>query len=113
MTNMEKNITMLVPESIRVTTREDNYVFSMFMNIGETHLLMEQLANIAIRQLLDPDNVEDDLSFSNRIVAAATEASKSKKSGRRKKKKKVNSILCQSYSVYSFLLFFVISRYRF
>ena len=50
---MEKNNTVLVPESIKVTTRDGSFVFSLFMNITETHDFMEQLANMAIRQLLD------------------------------------------------------------
>ena len=78
---------MLVPESIRVTTREDSYVFSMFMNIAETHHLMTQLANIAIRQLLDRESFEEDLSISDRIAAVAG----TKRTGK-KKKKKVNII---------------------
>jgi len=85
-TKMTKNSTMLVPESIRVTTREDSYVFSMFMNISETHHIMTQLANIAIRQLLDRENFEEDLSLSERI-AAATDTTRSGSSMRRKKKK--------------------------
>ena len=84
-TNMEKNNTMVVPESIRVTTREESYVFSMFMNIGETHHLMTQLANIAIRQLLDRETFEEDASFKDRI--AAVDTSRKGKASRRKRKK--------------------------
>ena len=85
---------MLVPESIRVSTREENYVFSMFMNISETHHIMTQLANIAIRQLLDRENFEEDMNLSDRI-AAATDLTTAATSSRRKKKKKVKRYIKQ------------------
>ncbi|XP_061690468.1 TBC1 domain family member 9B isoform X3 [Syngnathoides biaculeatus] len=52
-TQLEKNATLLFPESVRVTTRTDEHFFSMFLNINDTFKLMEQLANMAVRQLLD------------------------------------------------------------
>lgn len=80
---MEKNSTVLVPESITVSTRENNYNFSMFMNISETYSLMAQLANIAIRQLLDREGFEEDTSLLEKI------ASSSKSGKQRSRKKKV------------------------
>ncbi|XP_049634172.1 TBC1 domain family member 9B [Suncus etruscus] len=52
-TRLEKNATLLFPESIRVATRDQELFFSMFLNVAETFTLMEQLANLAVRQLLD------------------------------------------------------------
>ncbi|XP_061541189.1 TBC1 domain family member 9B isoform X1 [Phycodurus eques] len=52
-TQLEKNATLLFPESVRVTTRTGEHFFSMFLNINDTFKLMEQLANMAMRQLLD------------------------------------------------------------
>lgn len=52
-TQLEKNATLVFPESIRVSTRHTEHFFSMFLNINDTFKLMEQLANIAMRQLLD------------------------------------------------------------
>ncbi|KAM4555975.1 TBC1 domain family member 9B isoform 1-T1 [Odontesthes bonariensis] len=52
-TQLEKNATLVFPESVRVSTRHTEHFFSMFLNINDTFKLMEQLANMAMRQLLD------------------------------------------------------------
>ncbi|XP_052005621.1 TBC1 domain family member 9B isoform X1 [Xyrauchen texanus] len=62
-TQLDKNATLVFPESIRVSTRDTEHFFSMFLNINETFKLMEQLANIAMRQLLDNESFAADLSL--------------------------------------------------
>ncbi|KAG9347089.1 hypothetical protein JZ751_006016 [Albula glossodonta] len=62
-TQLEKNGTMLLPDIIKVSTRSHEHVFSVFLNINETFKLMEQLANIAMRQLLDNKGFEQDRSL--------------------------------------------------
>ncbi|KAL4618166.1 TBC1 domain family member 9-like isoform X1 [Arapaima gigas] len=62
-TQLEKNTTVLLPESIKVSTRTKEHVFSLFLNVSETFKLMKQLANIAMRQLLDNKGFEQDLSL--------------------------------------------------
>nr|XP_006138282.1 TBC1 domain family member 9B isoform X2 [Pelodiscus sinensis] len=62
-TQLEKNATLLFPECIKVNTRDSELYFSMFLNINETFKLMEQLANIAMRQLLDNEGFLEDKSL--------------------------------------------------
>ncbi|KAG8453928.1 hypothetical protein GDO86_000524 [Hymenochirus boettgeri] len=62
-TQLEKMATLLLPDMIKVSTRSNEHFFSVFLNIGETFKLMEQLANIAIRQLLDNEGFEQDRSL--------------------------------------------------
>ncbi|XP_039510934.1 TBC1 domain family member 9B isoform X2 [Pimephales promelas] len=59
-TQLDKNATLVFPESIRVSTRGTEHFFSMFLNINETFKLMEQLATIAMRQLLDNESFSAD-----------------------------------------------------
>ncbi|XP_065453786.1 TBC1 domain family member 9 isoform X7 [Chrysemys picta bellii] len=62
-TQLEKNATLLFPDMIKVSTRSSELYFSVFLNINETFKLMEQLANIAMRQLLDNEGFEQDKSL--------------------------------------------------
>ncbi|XP_075055542.1 TBC1 domain family member 9 isoform X2 [Mixophyes fleayi] len=62
-TQLEKTATLLLPDMIKVSTRSSEHFFSVFLNILETFKLMEQLANIAMRQLLDNEGFEQDRSL--------------------------------------------------
>ncbi|KAM4583680.1 TBC1 domain family member 9 isoform 2-T2 [Odontesthes bonariensis] len=62
-TQLEKSATLLLPDVIKVSTRNSEHVFSVFLNINETFKLAEQLANIAMRQLLDNKGFEQDRSL--------------------------------------------------
>ncbi|KAM9330052.1 TBC1 domain family member 9 isoform 2-T2 [Gastrophryne carolinensis] len=62
-TQLEKTATLLLPDMIKVSTRSSEHFFSVFLNITETFKLMEQLANIAMRQLLDNEGFEQDRSL--------------------------------------------------
>ncbi|KAM8909479.1 TBC1 domain family member 9B isoform 1-T1 [Spinachia spinachia] len=62
-TQLEKNANLVFPESVRVSTRHTEHFFSMFLNINDTFKLMEQLANIAMRQLLDNEAFAADLTL--------------------------------------------------
>lgn len=83
-TELKKTSTMLVPESICVLVREQSYNFSMFVNITETHRIMVQLANIAVRQLLDREGFEEDQSIAERAAASGN--------GKKKKRKKTSTL---------------------
>ncbi|XP_053384071.1 TBC1 domain family member 9-like isoform X2 [Mercenaria mercenaria] len=65
-TKLERGNNMLLPESIRVSTREGEYVFSMFMHINETYRIMEQLANMAMKQLMLEGGFEEDKTILDR-----------------------------------------------
>ncbi|XP_049811575.1 TBC1 domain family member 9 isoform X1 [Schistocerca nitens] len=52
-TELDKTNSLLFPDSIRIATREKEYYFSMFLHKSETFALMEQLTNLAMKQLID------------------------------------------------------------
>ncbi|XP_033638788.1 TBC1 domain family member 9-like isoform X1 [Asterias rubens] len=78
-THLEKSNAVIFPESIKLSTRDLDYYFSMFVRPMETFGLMEQLANIAMRQLLSEESFEQDKDLPTRTRI-------------NKKKKKVSSL---------------------
>ncbi|XP_074863593.1 TBC1 domain family member 8B isoform X2 [Carettochelys insculpta] len=58
---LEKTSNVILTESIHVCSRGEDHYFSMFLHINETFLLMEQLANYAVRRLFDKETFENDL----------------------------------------------------
>ncbi|KAM9342103.1 TBC1 domain family member 8 [Pholidichthys leucotaenia] len=59
-TRLERVSTGLMTEAIRVSTRQRQREFSMFLNIDETFGVIGQLADIALRRLLDSGGLELD-----------------------------------------------------
>ncbi|XP_063169777.1 TBC1 domain family member 8B [Candoia aspera] len=57
---LEKTSTVILTESIHVCARGEDHYFSMFLHLGETFLLMEQLALYAVRRLFDKEGFEVD-----------------------------------------------------
>lgn len=57
---LEKTSTVILAESIHVCSQGENHYFSMFLHINETYLLMEQLANYAIKRLFDKETFDND-----------------------------------------------------
>ncbi|XP_049625941.1 TBC1 domain family member 9 [Suncus etruscus] len=62
-TQLEKSAALLLPDGVRVSTRCSQHFFSVFLNVSEAFQLMEQLATIAMRQLLDNQGFEQDRSL--------------------------------------------------
>uniref|UniRef100_A0A8C7E6H2 TBC1 domain family member 8B n=1 Tax=Naja naja TaxID=35670 RepID=A0A8C7E6H2_NAJNA len=57
---LEKTSTVILTESIHVCAHGEDHYFSMFLHLGETFLLMEQLALYAVRRLFDKEGFEAD-----------------------------------------------------
>lgn len=57
---LERISTALMTEAIRVTTRQRQREFSMFLNLDEAFGVISQLADITLRRLLDSKGLELD-----------------------------------------------------
>ncbi|XP_011379278.1 TBC1 domain family member 8B isoform X3 [Pteropus vampyrus] len=57
---LEKISNVILTESIHVCSQGESHYFSMFLHIDQTYLLMEQLANYAIKRLFDKETFDDD-----------------------------------------------------
>lgn len=57
---MERVSTGLMHEAIRVSTRQRQREFSMFLNLEEAYGVIGQLADITLRRLLDSEGLELD-----------------------------------------------------
>ncbi|XP_066570863.1 TBC1 domain family member 8B isoform X2 [Amia ocellicauda] len=62
---LEKTSTVILTESIHVSARGEDHYFSMFLHLNETFLLMEQLADYAIKRFFDKETFEGDPALSD------------------------------------------------
>ncbi|KAL0893723.1 hypothetical protein ABMA27_013870 [Loxostege sticticalis] len=64
-TELAKTNSILFPDSIKIVTRDGEHYFTLFLRKNETFALMQQLANIAMKQLIDDKsgsfNIDKDL----------------------------------------------------
>lgn len=74
-TKLERGNNMLLPDSVKVSTRDADHYFSMLLHSRETFDLMEQLANMAMKQLMQEPGFQEDKS----LVAKLKSAKKKKK----------------------------------
>ncbi|XP_066146218.1 TBC1 domain family member 9 isoform X1 [Euwallacea fornicatus] len=52
-TVLSKKNSVLLPDAIKIATREKEYIFIMFITKNETYSLMEQLVDLAVKKLID------------------------------------------------------------
>ncbi|CAG5123664.1 unnamed protein product, partial [Candidula unifasciata] len=63
-TKLEQDNNMfLLPDSIKVSTRDASHYFSMLLHSNETFSIMEQLANLAMKQLMQEPGFQEDKSL--------------------------------------------------
>ncbi|XP_043218792.1 TBC1 domain family member 9-like isoform X3 [Amphibalanus amphitrite] len=65
--SIDKSNSLIFPDSIKISTRQKSYYFSMFLHKKETYELIEQLANIAMRQLMREEGFSEDPELINKI----------------------------------------------
>ncbi|CAN0279380.1 unnamed protein product, partial [Lampetra planeri] len=68
---LERTATVVLPESVRVATRDGDLFFSMFLSVGETFRLMERLADMAVRRLLNSGDAAPGSSSASQMDASA------------------------------------------
>lgn len=58
---------LIFPDSIRVSTRDHEHYFSMLLRKKETYELMEQLANMAMKQLINDEEFSEDKDLLTKV----------------------------------------------
>ncbi|KAM8786022.1 TBC1 domain family member 8 isoform 1-T1 [Rhynchonycteris naso] len=73
---LEKTSNVFLTATIRITTHRKERDFSMFLNLEEVFMLMEQLADVTLRRLLDNEgfDLDPDLQEPSRITKRDLEA---------------------------------------
>ncbi|KAH9518800.1 TBC1 domain member 9 [Bulinus truncatus] len=66
-TKLERDNNMLFPDSVKVSTRDGYHYFSMLLHSNETFNLMEQLANMAMKQLMQEPGFQEDKSLMAKV----------------------------------------------
>ncbi|GFO20932.1 TBC1 domain family member 9 [Plakobranchus ocellatus] len=66
-TKLERGNNMLLPDSVKVSTRDSDHYFSMLLHSKETFNLMEQLANMAMKQLMQEPGFQEDKALAAKL----------------------------------------------
>ncbi|GIY73581.1 TBC1 domain family member 9 [Caerostris darwini] len=66
-TQIERNDSLVFPDSISVLTRTKKFHFSMLLKLEETFALMQQLANLAMKKLISEESFEADTELVNKL----------------------------------------------
>jgi len=66
-THLSRGNNLFFPDSIKVSVREGQHFFSMFLQSDDTFRLMQQLANMAMKQLLSEEGFEQDKTITARV----------------------------------------------
>ncbi|RUS90405.1 hypothetical protein EGW08_001810 [Elysia chlorotica] len=69
-TKLERGNNMLLPDSVKVSTRDADHFFSMLLHSKETFDLMEQLANMAMKQLMQEPGFQEDKTLAAKLKSA-------------------------------------------
>lgn len=57
---LERTASVFLTDTIRITTQSKERDFSMFLNLDEVFQIMEQLADVTLRRLLDNESFDLD-----------------------------------------------------
>lgn len=57
-TLVERTNSLIFTDTIILTTKQQTYEFSMFAKISETYALIEQLANLAMKQIMNNEDID-------------------------------------------------------
>ncbi|XP_036360730.1 TBC1 domain family member 9 isoform X4 [Octopus sinensis] len=71
-TKLDRGNNMVFPDSVKVSTREGDHYFSMLLHSSETFRLMEQLTNMAMKQLMSEVGFEEDKMLTHRTKKRAS-----------------------------------------
>ncbi|KAG9508510.1 TBC1 domain family member 9, partial [Fragariocoptes setiger] len=68
-TMIEQTTSIIFTDTICISTKDQNYEFSMFVKTSETYALIEQLANLAMKQLMNNDDGDHPCSTNSSLKA--------------------------------------------
>ncbi|GAB1598460.1 TBC1 domain family member 9B-like isoform X1 [Argonauta hians] len=71
-TKLDRDNNLVFPDSVKVSTREGDHYFSMLLHSSETFKLMEQLTNMAMKQLMSEEGFEEDRLLTHRTKKRAS-----------------------------------------